>query len=39
MHLVPVIGQWRSYDLSTKDEPSYRTDLLKANKEAAAGHH
>jgi len=39
MHLVPVNGQWRIYDLSTKDEPSYRTDLLKANKEAAAGHH
>ena len=39
MHLVPVNGQWRIYDLSTKEEPSYRADLLKANKEAAAGHH
>jgi hypothetical protein len=39
IHLVPVKGQWRIYDLSTKDEPSYRADLLKANKDAAAGHH
>ena len=39
LHLVPVNGAWRIYDLSTKDVKSYRADLLKANKEAAAPHH
>src|SRR6266702_3209399 len=36
LHLVPVNGAWRIYDLSTKDVKSYRADLLKANEEAAA---
>ena len=36
LHLVPVKGAWRIYDLSTKDVTSYRADLFKANKEAAA---
>jgi hypothetical protein len=39
LHLVPVNGAWRIYDLSTGDVKSYRADLLKANKEAAAQHH
>jgi hypothetical protein len=39
LHLVPVNGAWRVYDLSTGDVKSYRADLLKANKEAAAQHH
>ena len=39
LHLVPVNGAWRIYDLSTKDVKSYRADLLKANKDAAAQHH
>jgi hypothetical protein len=39
LHLVPVKGAWRNYDLSTADVKSYRADLLKANKEAAAQHH
>jgi hypothetical protein len=39
LHLVPVNGAWRIYDLSTDDVKSYRADLLKANKEAAAQHH
>jgi hypothetical protein len=39
LHLVPVHGAWRIYDLSTKDVTSYRADLLKANKDAAAPHH
>lgn len=39
LHLVVVKGQWRIYDISSAEEPSYRADLLKANKEAAAGHH
>jgi|SRR5579862_7015076 uncharacterized protein DUF3828 len=39
LHLVPVNGAWRIHDLSTKDQESYRADLLKANKEAAAQHH
>jgi hypothetical protein len=38
LHLVPVNGAWRIYDLSTGDVKSYRADLLKANKEAAAQH-
>jgi hypothetical protein len=39
LHLVPVNGAWRIYDLSAGDVKSYRTDLLKANEEAAAQHH
>jgi hypothetical protein len=39
LHLVPVNGAWRIHDLSTADEQSYRADLLKANKEAAAAKH
>ena len=39
LHLVPVNGAWRISDLSTADQKSYRADLLKANKEAAAQHH
>jgi hypothetical protein len=39
LHLVPVTGAWRIYDLSMGDVKSYRDDLLKANKEAAAQHH
>jgi hypothetical protein len=39
LHLVPVNGAWRIHDLSTADSQSYRADLLKANKEAAAQHH
>ena len=39
LHLVPVNGAWRIYDLSAGDVKSYRDDLLKANKEAAAQHH
>jgi len=38
LHLVPVKGAWRIYDLSVGDVKSYRADLLKANKEAAAQH-
>lgn len=38
LRLVVVNGQWRIHDLSTKDEPSYRADFIKANKEHAAGH-
>jgi hypothetical protein len=38
LHLVPVDGAWRIYDLSMGDVKSYRADLLKANKEAAAQH-
>jgi hypothetical protein len=38
LHLVPVKGAWRIHDLSTGDVKSYRADLLKANKEAAAQH-
>jgi hypothetical protein len=36
LRLVPVSGVWRIYDLSTGNVKSYRADLLKANKEAAA---
>jgi hypothetical protein len=36
LHLVPVNGAWRIYDLSIGEMKSYRADLLKANKEAAA---
>lgn len=36
LHLVPVNGAWRIHDLSTGDMNSYRADLLKANKNAAA---
>jgi hypothetical protein len=39
LHLVPVNGAWRIRDLSTDELKSYRADLLKANKEAAAQHH
>lgn len=39
LHLVPVNGAWRIHDLSAGDVKSYRDDLLKANKEAAAQHH
>ncbi len=39
LHLVPVNGAWRIYDISTGDVKSYRADLLQANKEAAAQHH
>ena len=39
LHLVPVNGAWRIHDLSMGDMKSYRADLLKANKEAAAQHH
>jgi hypothetical protein len=39
LHLVPVNGSWRIYDLSMGDVKSYRADLLKANEEAAAQHH
>jgi hypothetical protein len=39
LHLVPVNGAWRIYDLSVRDVKSYRADLLKANKEAAAQRH
>ena len=39
LHLVPVNGAWRIYDLSMGDVKSYRADLLKATKEAAAQHH
>jgi hypothetical protein len=39
LHLVPVNGAWRIYDLSMGDVKSYRDDLLKANKEAAAQQH
>ena len=38
LHLVPVNGEWRIYDLSIGETQSYRADLLKANKEAAAQH-
>jgi hypothetical protein len=38
LHLVPVNGAWRIYDLSIAETKSYRADLLKANKEAAAQH-
>jgi Protein of unknown function (DUF3828) len=38
LHLVPVNGAWRIYDLSAGDVKSYRADLIKANKEAAAQH-
>jgi len=36
---VPVAGTWRIYDLSMGEMKSYRADLLKANKDAAAQHH
>ena len=39
LHLVPVNGPWRINDLSMVNMKSYRADLLKANKEAAARHH
>jgi Protein of unknown function (DUF3828) len=39
LHLVPVNGAWRIYDLSAGDVKSYRNDLLQANKEAAAAQH
>jgi hypothetical protein len=39
LHLVVVKGEWRVYDLSMGDIKSYRADLTKANKEAAAGHY
>jgi hypothetical protein len=39
LHLMPVNGAWRIYDLSAGDVKSYRDDLLKANKEAAAAKH
>ena len=39
LHLVPVNGAWRIHDLSIGDVKSYRADLLKANKDAAASHH
>jgi Protein of unknown function (DUF3828) len=39
LHLVVVNGQWRIYDLSMGDIKSYRADITKANKEAAAGSH
>jgi len=39
LHLVPVNGAWRIHDLSTGEVKSYRADLLKANKEAAAQRH
>jgi hypothetical protein len=39
LHLLPVNGAWRVYDLSAGDVKSYRADLLKANEEAAAQHH
>jgi len=39
MHLVPVNGAWRIYDITTAEMKSYRADLLKANKEAAAQQH
>lgn len=39
LHLVVVKGEWRVYDLSMGDIKSYRADLAKANKEAAAGHY
>jgi hypothetical protein len=38
LKLVAVNGQWRIHDLSTKDEPSYLADFVKANKDHAAGH-
>jgi len=38
LRLVVVKGQWRIHDLSTKDEPSYLADFIKANKDHAAGH-
>jgi hypothetical protein len=34
-----VNGTWRIYDLSMGEMKSYRADLLKANKDAAARHH
>ena len=39
LHLVPVNGAWRIYDLSMGEVKSYRANLLKANEEAAAQHH
>ena len=39
LHLVPVNGAWRVYDLSAGDVKSYRADLLKASEEAAAQPH
>ena len=39
LHLVPVNGAWRIFDLSAGDVKSYRADLLQANKEAATPHH
>jgi Protein of unknown function (DUF3828) len=39
LHLVPVNGAWRIHDLETAEVKSYRADLLKANKEAAAQLH
>ena len=39
LHLVVVKGEWRVYDLSMGDIKSYRSDLAKANKDAAAGHY
>jgi hypothetical protein len=38
LHLVPVNGAWRIYDLSIGETKSYRAELLKANKDAAAQH-
>ncbi|MGH9809862.1 MAG: DUF3828 domain-containing protein [Terriglobia bacterium] len=38
LRLVAMKGAWRIYDLSTGDVKSYRADLLRANKEAAAQH-
>jgi hypothetical protein len=39
LHLVVVNGQWRIYDITASEEPSYRTALLKANQDAAKGQH
>jgi hypothetical protein len=36
--LVTIHGQWRIYDISSKDMPSFRAYLIKANREARAGH-
>jgi len=37
LHLVPVNGQWRVYDLSMGEVKSYRDDLIKANARHAKG--
>jgi len=35
--LVTVHGQWRTYDIRSKDTPSFRASLVKVNTEAKHG--